>query len=62
MLHLHEVLCQTRPVPRALAPNLIWAYAKDVKFSADFQALMLQGVDLLAGTIPLYGAEGKNSN
>lgn len=62
MLHLHEVLCQIKPVPGALAPNLTWAYAKDVKFSADVQALILQGIDLLAGTIPSYGAKGKNSD
>ena len=36
---------------RALAPHLTRAYAKDVKFSADAQVLMLQGVDLLADAV-----------
>ena len=51
MLRLHKVLGQIRPVSRALAPHLTRAYAKDVKFSADAQVLMLQGVDLLADAV-----------
>ncbi|KAG3289703.1 hypothetical protein H1C71_026017 [Ictidomys tridecemlineatus] len=51
MLRLPTVLGQMRPVSRGLAPHLIRAYAKDVKFGADAQALMLQGVDLLANTV-----------
>uniref|UniRef100_A0A8C7AWC6 Uncharacterized protein n=1 Tax=Neovison vison TaxID=452646 RepID=A0A8C7AWC6_NEOVI len=42
MLRLPMVLCQTRPVSRALAPHLTRAYAKDVKFGIDAQALTLQ--------------------
>uniref|UniRef100_A0A8C8TAT8 60 kDa heat shock protein, mitochondrial n=1 Tax=Peromyscus maniculatus bairdii TaxID=230844 RepID=A0A8C8TAT8_PERMB len=33
MLRLPTVLRQMRPVSRALAPHLTWAYAKDVKFA-----------------------------
>uniref|UniRef100_A0A8D2HV88 Heat shock protein 60 n=1 Tax=Urocitellus parryii TaxID=9999 RepID=A0A8D2HV88_UROPR len=51
MLRLPTVLCQMRPVSRGLAPHLTRAYAKDVKFGADAQALMLQGVDLLADAV-----------
>uniref|UniRef100_A0A5F9CQS1 Uncharacterized protein n=1 Tax=Oryctolagus cuniculus TaxID=9986 RepID=A0A5F9CQS1_RABIT len=36
------VLCQIRPMSRTLALHLIWAYAKEVKFAADVQALRLQ--------------------
>uniref|UniRef100_A0A8C9GUG5 Uncharacterized protein n=1 Tax=Piliocolobus tephrosceles TaxID=591936 RepID=A0A8C9GUG5_9PRIM len=43
MLWLPTVLRQMRPMSRVLAPHLTWAYAKDVKFGADAQALMLQG-------------------
>ena len=51
MLRLPAVLRRMRPVSRALAPHLIRAYAKDVKFGADARALMLQGVDLLADAV-----------
>uniref|UniRef100_A0A8C0YYG6 Uncharacterized protein n=3 Tax=Canis lupus TaxID=9612 RepID=A0A8C0YYG6_CANLF len=43
MLQLPAVLHQIRPVSRALALHLTRAYAKDIKFGADAQALMLQG-------------------
>uniref|UniRef100_A0A8C6I6P9 Uncharacterized protein n=1 Tax=Mus spicilegus TaxID=10103 RepID=A0A8C6I6P9_MUSSI len=43
MLLLPTVLHQMRPVSWALAPLLTKAYAKDVKFGADAQVLMLQG-------------------
>uniref|UniRef100_A0A2K6TBB8 Uncharacterized protein n=1 Tax=Saimiri boliviensis boliviensis TaxID=39432 RepID=A0A2K6TBB8_SAIBB len=43
MLQLPTVCRQMRPVSRVLAPHLTRAYAKDVKFGADAQALMLQG-------------------
>jgi chaperonin GroEL len=44
----------------ALAPLLTQAYAKDVKFGADAQALMLQGVDLLANVVAVtMGPKGK---
>uniref|UniRef100_A0A2K5SEV7 60 kDa heat shock protein, mitochondrial n=1 Tax=Cebus imitator TaxID=2715852 RepID=A0A2K5SEV7_CEBIM len=36
---------------QVLAPHLTQACAKDVKFSVDAQALMLQGIDLLANAI-----------
>ncbi|NIG59348.1 0 kDa heat shock protein, mitochondrial isoform X2 [Pontoporia blainvillei] len=51
MLRLPAVLRQMRPVSRALASHLTWAYAKDVQFGADARALMLQGVGLLADTV-----------
>ena len=45
---------------RALAPHLTRAYAKDVKFSADAQVLMLQGVDLLADAVAVtMGPRGR---
>uniref|UniRef100_A0A2K5E0G9 Uncharacterized protein n=1 Tax=Aotus nancymaae TaxID=37293 RepID=A0A2K5E0G9_AOTNA len=51
MLQLHTDFRQMRLVSRVLAPHLIQVYAKDVKFGADAQALMLQGVDLLGRTV-----------
>jgi chaperonin GroEL len=49
-----------RPVSWALTPLLTQAYAKDVKFGADAQVLMLQGVDLLASTLAVkMGPTGK---
>lgn len=63
MFWLHEVLCQVRPVSRALAPHLTWAYVKDVKVGVDTWALMLQDADLLANVSAInYGAKGKNSD
>ncbi|XP_025778686.1 LOW QUALITY PROTEIN: 60 kDa heat shock protein, mitochondrial-like [Puma concolor] len=60
MLRLPAVLHQIRPVSRALAPHLTWAYAKDVKFGADARALMLQGVDLLADAVAVtMGPKGR---
>uniref|UniRef100_A0A8C8UC44 Heat shock protein 60 n=1 Tax=Peromyscus maniculatus bairdii TaxID=230844 RepID=A0A8C8UC44_PERMB len=60
MLRLPTVLCQMRPVSRALAPHLTRAYAKDVKFGADAPALMLQGVDLLADAVAVtMGPKGR---
>ncbi|KAM5336669.1 LOW QUALITY PROTEIN: 60 kDa heat shock protein, mitochondrial-like [Glossophaga mutica] len=60
MLRLHKVLQQIRPVSRALAPHLTQAYAKDVKFGANAQALMLQGVDLLADAVAVtMGPKGR---
>uniref|UniRef100_H0XNL7 60 kDa heat shock protein, mitochondrial n=1 Tax=Otolemur garnettii TaxID=30611 RepID=H0XNL7_OTOGA len=57
---LPTVLCQIRPVSRALAPHLTRAYAKDVKFDGDARALMLQGIDLLANAIAVaMGPKGK---
>ncbi|KAL0600752.1 60 kDa heat shock protein, mitochondrial [Plecturocebus cupreus] len=44
MLPLPTVFRQMRPVSRILASPLTRAYAKDVKFGADAQALMLQDV------------------
>ncbi|KAK7834480.1 hypothetical protein U0070_017666 [Myodes glareolus] len=48
MLRLPTVLREMRPVSRALAPHFTRAYAKDIKFGADAQDLMLQGVNLLS--------------
>uniref|UniRef100_A0A8C5XLQ5 Heat shock protein 60 n=1 Tax=Microcebus murinus TaxID=30608 RepID=A0A8C5XLQ5_MICMU len=60
MLRLPTVLRQIRPVSRALAPHLTRAYAKDVKCGADAQALMLQGVDLLAYAVAVtMGPKGR---
>uniref|UniRef100_A0A2K6G4Q3 Chaperonin 60 n=1 Tax=Propithecus coquereli TaxID=379532 RepID=A0A2K6G4Q3_PROCO len=60
MLRLPTVLHQTRPVSRALAPHLTRACAKDVKFGADAQALVLQGVDLLADAVAVtMGPKGR---
>uniref|UniRef100_A0A2K6DYM8 Uncharacterized protein n=1 Tax=Macaca nemestrina TaxID=9545 RepID=A0A2K6DYM8_MACNE len=50
MLRLPTVFRQMRPVSRVLAPHLTRAYAKDVKFGADAQALMLQGWSAVAGS------------
>ncbi|KAF3824460.1 hypothetical protein GH733_008745 [Mirounga leonina] len=62
MLQLPAVLCQIRPVSRALAPHLTWAYAKDVKFGIDAQALMLQGIDHLANAVAItMGPKGRTS-
>uniref|UniRef100_A0A8C5KXU3 60 kDa heat shock protein, mitochondrial n=1 Tax=Jaculus jaculus TaxID=51337 RepID=A0A8C5KXU3_JACJA len=47
-------------VSQALAPHLTRAYAKDVKFGVEAQALMLQGVDLLANAIAItMGPKGR---
>uniref|UniRef100_A0A8P0PM95 Heat shock protein 60 n=2 Tax=Canis lupus TaxID=9612 RepID=A0A8P0PM95_CANLF len=51
MFQIPTVLCQIRPVSRALAPHVTRGYAKDVKFGANARALMLQGIDLLADAI-----------
>nr|XP_048726286.1 60 kDa heat shock protein, mitochondrial isoform X2 [Caretta caretta] len=60
MLRLSTVLRQMRPVSRALAPHLLRAYAKDVKFGAEARALMLQGVDLLADAVAVtMGPKGR---
>uniref|UniRef100_A0A673SV33 60 kDa heat shock protein, mitochondrial n=1 Tax=Suricata suricatta TaxID=37032 RepID=A0A673SV33_SURSU len=60
MLQLPAVLCQIRPVSRALALHLTRAYAKDVKFGADARALMLQGVGLLADAVAVtMGPKGR---
>uniref|UniRef100_A0A2K5MFH4 60 kDa heat shock protein, mitochondrial n=1 Tax=Cercocebus atys TaxID=9531 RepID=A0A2K5MFH4_CERAT len=60
MLWLPTVLRQMRLVPMVLAPHLTWAYAKDVKFGADAQALMLQGIDLLADAVAItMGPKGR---
>uniref|UniRef100_A0A8C0P8X2 Uncharacterized protein n=2 Tax=Canis lupus familiaris TaxID=9615 RepID=A0A8C0P8X2_CANLF len=48
MFQIPTVLCQIRPVSRALAPHVTRGYAKDVKFGANARALMLQGIDLLS--------------
>uniref|UniRef100_A0A452TFM2 Uncharacterized protein n=1 Tax=Ursus maritimus TaxID=29073 RepID=A0A452TFM2_URSMA len=40
ILRLPTVLCQSRPVSRALAPHLTRAYAKDVKFGINARALV----------------------
>uniref|UniRef100_A0A2K6CEG3 60 kDa heat shock protein, mitochondrial n=1 Tax=Macaca nemestrina TaxID=9545 RepID=A0A2K6CEG3_MACNE len=59
-LRLPTVFCQMRLVPMVLAPHLTRAYAKDVKFGADAQALMLQGVDLLADAVAVtMGPKGR---
>uniref|UniRef100_A0A2K6TY73 60 kDa heat shock protein, mitochondrial n=1 Tax=Saimiri boliviensis boliviensis TaxID=39432 RepID=A0A2K6TY73_SAIBB len=46
-----ELETMKRSGSRVLAPHLTQAYAKDVKFSVDAQALMLRGIDLLADAI-----------
>uniref|UniRef100_A0A2K6TBB3 Heat shock protein 60 n=1 Tax=Saimiri boliviensis boliviensis TaxID=39432 RepID=A0A2K6TBB3_SAIBB len=62
MLQLPTVCRQMRPVSRVLAPHLTRAYAKDVKFGADAQALMLQGVNLLADAVAVtMGPKGRTS-
>uniref|UniRef100_A0A2K5JRE2 60 kDa heat shock protein, mitochondrial n=1 Tax=Colobus angolensis palliatus TaxID=336983 RepID=A0A2K5JRE2_COLAP len=49
-----------RPVSRVLARHLTRAYAKDVKFSADARALMLQGIDLLGNAVAITtGPKGR---
>uniref|UniRef100_A0A2K5N552 60 kDa heat shock protein, mitochondrial n=1 Tax=Cercocebus atys TaxID=9531 RepID=A0A2K5N552_CERAT len=59
-LRLPTVFRQIRLVPMVLAPHLTWAYAKDVKFGADAQALMLQGIDLLADAVAItMGPKGR---
>lgn len=40
-----------RPVSRVLAPYLTCDFAKDVKFGADSQAFLLQGIDFLADAV-----------
>uniref|UniRef100_A0A8C5LKW2 Heat shock protein 60 n=1 Tax=Jaculus jaculus TaxID=51337 RepID=A0A8C5LKW2_JACJA len=51
---------QMRPVSQALAVHLTRAYAKDVRFGAEAQALMLQGVDLLANAVAVtVGPKGR---
>uniref|UniRef100_A0A2K6ALI9 60 kDa heat shock protein, mitochondrial n=1 Tax=Mandrillus leucophaeus TaxID=9568 RepID=A0A2K6ALI9_MANLE len=60
MTRLATPFRQMRLVPMVLAPHLTWAYAKDVKFGADAQALMLQGVDLLADAVAIkMGPKGR---
>uniref|UniRef100_A0A2K5N5F3 60 kDa heat shock protein, mitochondrial n=1 Tax=Cercocebus atys TaxID=9531 RepID=A0A2K5N5F3_CERAT len=60
MTRLATLFRQIRLVPMVLAPHLTWAYAKDVKFGADAQALMLQGIDLLADAVAItMGPKGR---
>ncbi|ELW63383.1 60 kDa heat shock protein, mitochondrial [Tupaia chinensis] len=57
MLRLPMALHQMRPMSRVLAPHLAQAYAKDVRFGAEAQALMLQGV---AGAVAVtMGPKGR---
>ena len=49
-----------RPVSTTLAPHLTQAYAKDIKFGVNAQALMLQGVDLLPDVVAIaVGPKGR---
>ena len=60
MLRLPTVLRHMRPVSGALASHLTRAYAKDVKFRADAQVLMLHGVDFLHDVIAVtMGPKGR---